>query len=71
MDTTTITGGADGGTGEEGLQPYWDVIWDKLFPDGWFTGDAPATGNARFTSSVRNISSMGNLLNLPQASEPG
>ena len=46
MDTTTITGGADGGTGEEGLQPYWDVIWDKLFPDGWFTGDAPATGNA-------------------------
>lgn len=46
MDTTTITGGADGGFGEEGFQPYWDVIWNKLFPDGWFTGNAPATGNA-------------------------
>ena len=46
MDTTTITGGADGGFGEEGFKPFWDVIWDKLFPDGWFTGDAPATGNA-------------------------
>ena len=31
MDTTTITGGADGGFGEEGFQPYWDVIWNKLF----------------------------------------
>lgn len=49
MDTTTITGGADGGFGEEGFQSYWDVIWNKLFPDGGFTWDNPSTGNSLVT----------------------